>query len=81
MTRVWPADTATAGISILAADLGNVGALAGPESFEGTESVQSMEMGNWTGEREIWKFGLKRHVQFPVLVTFIQTLEVQRLLK
>lgn len=44
MTRVWPADTSTAGISILAADLGNAGALAGPE---GAESGQSAEMGNW----------------------------------
>lgn len=53
MTRVWPADTATGGISFLAADLGNLGALAGPKGFEGTESVQSMEMGNWTGERDL----------------------------
>lgn len=51
MMRVWPADTATGGISFLAADLGRVGALAGPESFVGTESVQYMEMGNWIGER------------------------------
>lgn len=51
MTRVWPADTATGGNSFLAADFGNVGALAGPEGIEGTESVQSMEMGNWSGER------------------------------
>ena len=51
MTRVWPADTATGGISFLAADLGNVGALAGPEGFEGTESVQSVDMGNWKGQR------------------------------
>lgn len=47
MTRVWPADTSTAGISILAADLGNAGALAGPE---GAESGQSAEMGNWKGD-------------------------------
>lgn len=53
MTRVWPADTSTGGISILVADLGNVGALAGPE---GAESVQSTEMGNWRGER----FGVRR---------------------
>lgn len=51
MTRVWPADTATGGISFLVADLGNVGALAGPEGLEGTASVQSMEMGNWTEKR------------------------------
>lgn len=51
MTRVWPADTATGGISFLAADLGNVGALAGPEGFEGTASMLSVEMGNWTGQR------------------------------
>lgn len=51
MMRVWPAETATGGISFLAADLGSVGALAGPGGFEGTESVQSMEMENWTGER------------------------------
>ena len=51
MMRVWPADTATGGISFLAADFGNVGALAGPRGFEGTESVRSMEMGNWTGEK------------------------------
>ena len=51
MARVWPADTATGGISFLAADLGNVGALAGPEGFVGTESVQSVEMGNWREER------------------------------
>lgn len=51
MMRVWPADTATGGISFLAADLGRVGALAGPESFVGTESVQYVEMGNWAGQR------------------------------
>lgn len=43
MTRVWPADISTGGISILVADLGNAGALAGPE---GAESAQSTEMGN-----------------------------------
>lgn len=54
MTRVWPADTSTAGISILVADLGSVGALAGPG---GAESVTvSTEMGNWRGEG----FGVKR---------------------
>lgn len=47
MTRVWPADTSTGGISILVADLGSAGALAGPE---GTESLQSTEMGNWRRE-------------------------------
>lgn len=47
MTRVWPGDTSTGGISILVADLGSAGALAGPE---GTESVQSTEMGNWRRE-------------------------------
>ena len=44
MTRVWPADTTTGGIPFLAADFGSVGAFVG---FEGTESVQSVEMGNW----------------------------------
>lgn len=43
MTRVCPADTSTGGISILVADLGSAGALAGPE---GAESLQSTEMGN-----------------------------------
>lgn len=47
MTRVWPADTSTAGISILVAVLGNAGALAGAE---GAESVHSTEMGNCRGE-------------------------------
>lgn len=51
--RVWPAETATGGITFLAADLGRVGALAGGEGFEGTESVQSMEMGNWR-DLAIW---------------------------
>lgn len=51
MMRVWPADTATGGISFLAADLGNTGALVGPEGFVGAKSVQSWEMGNWRGER------------------------------
>lgn len=51
IARVWPTDTATGGISFLAADLGNVGALAGPEGFVGAESVQNAEMGNWKGER------------------------------
>ena len=49
--RVWPADTATGGITFLAADLGSAGALAGGKGFVGTESVQSMDMGNWTGEK------------------------------
>lgn len=48
MTRVWPADTSTGGISILVADLGSAGAFAGPG---GAESVHSTEMGNWRGER------------------------------
>lgn len=49
--RVWPADTATGGIAFLAADFGSVGALAGAEVFVGTESVHSMDMGNWIGEK------------------------------
>lgn len=47
MVRVWPAYTATAGICFLAADLGKVGALAGPDDFVGMASVQSVEMGNY----------------------------------
>lgn len=51
MMTVWPAVTATGGISFLAADLGSVGALVGPEGFVGTESVHSREMGSWIKER------------------------------
>lgn len=41
-TTVWPADTATGGISFLAADLGTVGALAGPDILAGIESVNTV---------------------------------------
>lgn len=58
MTRVCPADTETAGMSFLGADLGSLGALTGPEGFDGTESVKSIETGNWTGERFVCLFGL-----------------------
>lgn len=51
--RVWPADTATGGNAFLTADLGSAGALAGAESLVGTESVQSMEIGNWREERDL----------------------------
>ena len=71
MTRVWPADTDTGGISFLAADLGSVGALAGPEGFEGTESVQSMEMGNCAGER--FRLGLKRSNEKAIAMSFFVT--------
>lgn len=50
-TRVWPADTAAGGMAVLAADLGNLGALAAAAGFAGTESVHSVKMGNWRGER------------------------------
>lgn len=53
MTRVWPADTAAGGISFLAADLGSVGALVGADGLVGTASTQSLEMGNWTGDRSL----------------------------
>lgn len=46
-TSVCPADTDTGGISFLAADLGSVGTLVSARGCEGTESVTSMEMGNW----------------------------------
>lgn len=73
MMRVWPANTATGGISFLAADLGRVGALAGPESFVGTESVQYMEMRSWAGERFLF-FLLKRSKEKTIVTHTVLSL-------
>lgn len=50
MVRVCPADTDTAGATFRTADLGSVGARAGPGGLAGAASVQSDEMGSWRGE-------------------------------
>jgi len=51
MMTVWPENTATGGISFLAADLGSVGTLVVLDGLGSAESVHSVEMGNWLGER------------------------------
>lgn len=48
---VWPADAVTGGKSFLAADLGSVGTLVTPKGFTDAESVHSVEMWSWSGDR------------------------------
>lgn len=62
-TSVCPADTDTGGISFLAADLGSVGALVLAQGCEGTESVTSMKMENWTWGK-IWDFSRRMEKVF-----------------
>lgn len=50
-TTVWPTDAVTGGKSLLTADLGRVGTLVAPKGFTDAESVNSVEMWNWFGDR------------------------------
>lgn len=53
MVTVCPADTATGGISFLAADLGSMGTLVRPKGLVGAESVQSVTMWNWIEKKDV----------------------------
>lgn len=46
MVTVSPRDTAREGRTILAADLGSLGTLGGPEALAGAESTVSVRTGN-----------------------------------
>lgn len=52
---VWPTDAETGGKSFLTADLGSEGTFLAPSGLTDAESVHSVEMWNWLGDRfECW---------------------------